>query len=338
MKRLKSLSIFASVVTLLCVTASAAANQTVDITSIKNYDLALKTPIAVDNVELSPQLGQWRAGPGESLGIDNPFENAGIDMHIGNGHWVEKNAEIATLKGPSVEHFYHRLETIREQYQIATEQYQVKKKLYTQKAISSSDWRLFLSEYVVLSDNMHEVNVLLQRFTKTSADSTQLKAPASGLWRSSVQPNMLGHLIPASAMRIAVSVPSQYASNIRRLQVKGKSVAVELPEKISRNGYVTLWSEPVTDRDLYLDEVLNITPLVSLENAFKVPASAVSSINGKNVVFVVQNTSIQPITINIISIDNNDYFITSDSPITTDIATSSVAALKGIFDAQESEQ
>jgi len=338
MKRSNSLAIFASVFMSLCFVTSATANQTVDIAALKNYDLSLKKPIAVDHIALSPQLGQWRAGPGESLGIDNPFENADIEMHLGNGRWVEKGAAIATLKGPSVEHFYHRLETIQEQYQIATEQYQVKKKLYAQKAISSNDWRLFLNDYLVLSDNMHEVNVLLQRFTKTSDDSTQLKAPESGLWRSSAQPNMMGHLIPESHMRIAVSVPSKHAASIQKLQVKDKSFLVALPEQISRNGFVTLWSEPVSDNSLKIDEVFDVTPLVNLKNAFKVPASAVSSINGKTVVFAVQNTLIRPINVDIVSIDNNEYFITSESPISTDIATSSVAALKSIFDAQENEQ
>jgi len=337
MRYLKSFILLASVATPLCLLTPANAKQTIDTNAIKSYSLSLKKPIEVEYVELSPQLGQWRAGPGESLGIDNPFENASIEMHIGDGQWVEQDAGIATLTGPSVEHFYHRLETVQEQYQIATEQYQVKKELYTQKAISSNDWRLFLNDFLVLSDNMHEINVLLQRFTKVGTQSAQLKAPESGLWRNSSQPKMLGHLIPESRMRIAVSVPLKFAANIRKLKVGEKSFSVELPDKVSKNGFVTLWSEPVTDKNLKMNEVLDVTPLINLNNTFKIPASAVSSINGKAVVFGVQNATMRPIIVDILHIENGNYFVTSASPLSSDIATSSVAALKGIFEAQENK-
>lgn len=315
-----------------------SAQTAVSIAELKNYELGLQQPEVADMVPGAPLLATYQPMTQKHLVIANPFENAHVQFAVTDGTRVNLGQRIATITGPSVEHFFHRLETVKAQYDVAQQQHKSKYNLYQRNALSADDWQNFLDQYIRLSDQMHEIKILLSRFHQLADDSAELKAPIDGVWQSDADDMRIGYVIDRSEIRLAVQAPNELASSVHHISVQGERFTIDYREQSTRNGFTTLWSSPLTESTFTLYQRMSVIPLRNIANAFKVPGSAVSSLNGEPVVFSVDKQTIHPIPVRVSAVEGEDYYVAASTSLDNPIVTHSVAALKGIIDSREEAQ
>ncbi|MBY6062728.1 hypothetical protein [Pseudidiomarina sediminum] len=321
----------------LSVPCAVAQNTSVPLQAVDNYALDLEPALAVQMIPLAPVLATVRAAAGQPLQIPQPFENVAIQLHVSDGTSIAAQTHVATLQGPAVEHFFHRYQLLSEQYSVAQRQYQSKRKLYAQQAISANDWQQFLTEYLRLSDTMHELEVLRQQYQQVNDDTAHYFAPNAGIWRISNQTGQLGSLLPTSQLRLAIQVATHDAETIEAIQLEEQQLPILARDHASTNGLVTLWSAVPKNTAWPLQQTLNVQPLTALSNSYRVAASAITTINAQTVVFEQHGEQLRVVPVTLVSLVDNHYFVTATSDIQGRIATASVAALKGQLESEEQD-
>lgn len=322
-------SVIALALSGLATTTTVLAAQSISVEQVSNYDLRPQAAVKADNVAFAPVTGSYQTTPGSVLTLPNPFENAAVDYQVVDGQAVESGTLIAQLHGPSVEHFFHRVETLQEQYDVAAKQYQSKKKLYQNNAIAADEWQQFLTQYISLNDTLHEINVVLRRVKQTAAQSAQLIATEPGVWRTSSNGQQLGTLTAHARLAIVAEVPIEQAKRISSLNINGQKLRVSQREQTVRNGFVRIWSEPPENINWTIGQRVNVVPQATIENAYLLPASAIVTLQDQPVIFSIENATINAEPIELLSLSGEHYFVRSTTPLNI-IATHSVAALKVI--------
>ncbi|MGM0526122.1 MAG: membrane fusion-like protein [Pseudomonadota bacterium] len=317
-------------------TTTTLAAQSISVEQVSHYDLRPQQAKKAERVSFPPVTGRYQATPGSMLTLPNPFENAAVNYLIVDGQKVEDGTLIAQLHGPSVEHFFHRVETIKEQYDVAAKQYQSKKQLYQKNAIAADEWQQFLTHYISLSDTLHDVNVVLRRVTQTSEQSAKLIAKESGIWRNSHNDQELGTLLTRARLAIVAEVPVEQAHRITSLEVNSKQLQVRQREQTVRNGFVRLWSEPPRQTDWIIGQRFTVEPQSIIDDAYRVPASSIATLKDQAVIFTIENATITAVAVELLSFRDGHYFIQSTAPL-NNIATHSVAALKVLAKEQEAQ-
>ncbi|RUO76173.1 membrane fusion-like protein [Idiomarina seosinensis] len=315
---------------------NALAAQSIAAEQVSNYELRPQTAETAETVTFAPVTGRYQTTPGSVLTLSNPFDNAAIDYAVVDGQTLELGTLIAQLNGPSVEHFFHRVDMLQEQYDVATKQYQSKKRLYENNAIAADEWQQFLTQYINLSDTMHDINVVLRRVTQTGEQSAQLIATESGIWRTSSNSQQLGSLLTQERLAVVVEIPMAQAKRITHLQINSRQLPVRQREQTVRNGFVRVWSESPGQVAWTIDQRFTVDPQAKLENAYRVPASAIATLQDQVVVFSMDNSTIKAVPVELLSLQNTHYFVQSATSLNR-IATNSVAALKVITEEQEAQ-
>lgn len=319
------------------VTASnASAAQSIAVEQVSNYELRPQTAETADVVTFAPVNGRYQTTPGNVLTLPNPFDNAAVDYAVVDGQQLEPGTVIAQLTGPSVEHFFHRVDMLQEQYAVATQQYQNKKRLFENNAIAADEWQQFLTQYINLSDTLHDINVVLRRVTQTGEQSARLIATESAIWRASNNSQQLGSLLTESRLAVVAEIPVAQAKRITHLQINSLQLPVNQREKTVRNGFVRVWSEPPGHLAWTIDQRFTVEPQAKLENAYRVPASAIATLQDKTVVFSIEDAVIKAVPVELLSLQNTHYFVQSETALNR-IATNSVAALRVIAEEQEAQ-
>ncbi len=330
------LSAFLITVATVHLPAEAFAAQSIALERVKNYELRPEPAIKVEQVNFSPVIGRYQSAPGRLLTLSNPFESAAVNYQVADGQHVSQGDVIATLYGPSVEHFFHRLETLQEQYEVATRQYQNKKSLYQNSAIAADEWQTFLKEYLNLSDAMHEMRVIQERIRQMSEQSAELIAKEPGTWRISNHSATLGSLLMASRLALVAEVPVSQAPYITQLAVAGHYLNVRTREQTTRNGFVRIWSEAPKNVDWIVGQTFNVVPSATVNNAYRVPASSIATLANNTVVFVIESNAIVAVPVELLSLSGDQYFVKAAESLNT-LVTHSVSALKVLADAEEAQ-
>lgn len=317
-------------------TANALAAQSIAVEQVSNYELRPQTAETAEVVTFSPVTGRYQTTPGSVLTLPNPFDNAAVDYAVVDGQVLESGTLIAQLNGPSIEHFFHRVDMLQEQYAVATNQYQSKKRLYENNAIAADEWQQFLTQYINLSDTLHEINVVLDRVKQTGEQSAQLIATETGIWRTSTHSQQLGSLHTQERLAVVAEIPLAQAKSITHLQINSLQLPIKQREQTVRNGFVRIWSEPPGQVAWTINQRFTVEPQAKLENAYRVPASAIATLQEETVVFSMDSSTIKAVPVELLSLQNTHYFVQSETALNR-IATHSVAALKVIADEQEAQ-
>lgn len=315
---------------------NALAAQSIAVEQVSNYELRPQTAETAEVVTFSPVTGRYQTTPGSVLTLANPFDNAAVDYAVVDGQALEPGTLIAQLNGPSVEHFFHRVDMLQEQYAVATRQYQSKKRLFENNAIAADEWQQFLTHYISLSDTFHEINVVLNRVQQTGEQSAKLISTEAGIWRTSTNSQQLGSLLTKERLAVVAEIPLAQAKNITHVQINSLQLPVRQREQTVRNGFVRVWSEPPGQVAWTIDQRFTVEPQAKLENTYRVPASAIATLQDQAVVFSIDNSTIKAVPVELLSLQNAHYFVLSATALNR-IATNSVAALKVIANEQEAQ-
>ena len=315
---------------------NALAAQSIAADQISNYELRPQTAEKAEMVAFAPVTARYQTTPGSVLTLPNPFDNAAVDYTVVDGQALESGTLIAQLSGSSVEHFFHRVDILQEQYNVASKQYQSKKRLYENNAIATDEWQQFLTQYINLSDTLHDINVILKWVAQTGEQSAKLLATEPGVWRTSDNSQQLGSLLTKERFAVVAEIPIAQAKRITHLQINNLQLAVRQREQTVRNGFVRVWSESPRQVDWAIDQRFTVAPLAAIDNAYRVPASAIATLKDQAVVFNIENTVINAVPVELLSLHGSYYFVQSTIPL-DNIATHSVAALKVIAEEREAQ-
>ena len=254
-----------------------------------------------------------------------------------DGQSVAAGDTVARISGPAVEHFFDRLEIVTEQFAVATQQYTNKKKLYQANALSADEWQQFLSGYIELSDAMHELNIQTALFSQTAEDVATLQVPSAGKWLAATEAMAVGQLLPQTRLAFAAEVPASVASDVQALEIQGQRIEVIRYGESSRNGLVKVWAS-ASDNKWLLGETYAAQPIIAAEQAYRVPVAAVTSLYDKSIVFVADAALIQPVEVEIQSLADGHYYVTTQQALTSQLVTASVPALQALLIEQESDE
>jgi hypothetical protein len=335
MTRRRSISLLLAVSSLFNVAALAQQPASVAVNSVAKYQLGLSSAKQVQQAYLPPVIASYQASPGQPLSITNPFAGAAISYQAADGAKVTQGSPLALLQGPSVEHFFHRLERIKEQYAVAQKQYQNKQSLYQANAISANEWQDFLDNYIAITDSMHEVTIILERFQPTGERTVILSAPNNGIWHYSSNASEVGTLVAQAQLLVAADIPLAMADTVTGLNIGDTQLTISKRAQSTRNGFVRVWANTDASNSWRVGQTLTATPVINIDNGYQIPASAVTSLNDSSIVFMRDDEQLVAIAVEIISAVDNDYMVAAKRPLTGTIVTRSIAAVKAIVEQGE---
>ncbi|MGM0480539.1 MAG: hypothetical protein ACQEQZ_01265 [Pseudomonadota bacterium] len=314
---------------------AAVAVETVSADDMKNYQLGLSDPTPAENVVLAPVIAQWTFAPGSPLKIAHPFEQAKIDILVADSQYLNKGTQVATISGPSVTHFYHRLDVVEQQFKVAEQRYQSNQRLFEDNAIAAEQWQQTLTHFLQQADQYHEIQVFAERFQQIDDNRASFSMPADGIWQLSDSADVLGMVMAQEDLRIGAQVPQQIAPHVRALVVGNNQYNVSFREQSSNNGMVTLWSEPARQDPWRINQILSAKPSITVENAVQIPATALTSLAGQATVFVVRNNEFIPVAVDVVAQRSDFYVVVPQQTLGGQIVTESIGALKGIYSDEE---
>ncbi|WP_404399497.1 hypothetical protein LG288_07315 [Idiomarina seosinensis] len=329
----KPLAVFFNCLTVLFFLGSGVtiAADTIAAEQLKNYQLGLSDARPAEAVTLAPVIGRWTFAPGSPLTIAHPFEHSKIDVLVGNSQYLDKGTQVATISGPSVSHFYHRLNIIEQEFQVAEQRYQSNQQLFKDNAISAEQWQQTLADFLKLADQYHETQVVAERFQQMGEDRAAFTMPADGIWQLADEPGVLGTVLPKNSLRIGARVPQQLVDHVVALTLSDKQYAVSFRDKNAQNGLVTLWSEPAYDDSWQINQILSVQPSITIEGALHIPAGALTSLAGQPTVFIARNDEFRPVAVDIVAQHSDFYVVVPQQAFDGQLVTESIGALKGIY-------
>ena len=140
----------------------------------------------------------------------------------------------------------------------------------------------------------------------------------------------------SSRLALVAEVPVSQAPYVTQIATGGYELDVIMRDQTARNGFVKIWSMAPQNTNWVVGQTFNVVPSAIVNNAYKVPASAIATLGNNTVVFVIKSNDIVAVSVELLSLSGDHYFVTSVEPLTT-LATHSVAALKMLADAEEGQ-
>ncbi|UAA38643.1 hypothetical protein KIH87_18595 [Paraneptunicella aestuarii] len=327
---------------------SAYANESIAIKDLGSLELEFTQVKTADVYNGQPLSAEVTFSMSQQFLITAPFQPQRVDMLFPHGTPVKQGQIIATLSGSEVHHFQEQLASQEFVYGVSLKRYNEGKNLFEKGAISIHVWSEIAEQYHAIRIELGHLQHFSELLNIDSAhmDTAKLMAPADGILFYPEMLNLdtmdpvLGAIIPADKIRLAVAAPVQLAGQIESVSTRlcaNMPIKIENMEGTAENFHVSLWSEPLPEScSLKLGQTLRVVP--QLEQAsMLVPQSSVFNWQNSSHVLVKQGNQVQAVPVNVLASNRTvnqvaQYYLELNSALTNnEVLSRSVSAVQGMM-------
>ena len=325
----------------LLVLAAAASAQSVQLAALGALQLEFERALPVAAYPGQPVAAQVTYRKGEAFNVPSPGRVQQIEYLVQPGATVVQGQPFAVLRGPEMHHFEMSYRSSQALASAAERRFKSNKGLYERKAISESQWLEISEQYYALALEYEHMRHFFELVVDgdDDADALTLAAPLAGRIdyssadRGVEEGDSIALFVPATAIRLQAALPIALAAEVVSLHAAGCELAIERVSAMTDGFFVQAWTRslPPSCR-LMLGQQVLATPMVRVDDAYRVPRSAVFRLERENYVLVRDGESLLAVAVTPLAAEAGDYVLqAADVLRNAEVLVSSVSAVQGIL-------
>ncbi len=321
-------------------TSGPSAADSIDVTSLGRLDLEYRTVVEIDTYPGQPLAAEVSFRQGEAFSVVTPYRVQRLSYLLPPGAEVTARQPIAVLEGPEIHHFLSEFDVKQQLLENAERRFINNRELYAKKAIESSQWLRISEDYYRLKlefEHMRHFHALLLE-DDGEDDVVTITAPVDGVIKySQATPGILAGeelavIIPPSAIRLQVALPSSQRGHLAGFDAGGCRLGFALVGAIARDFFVEAWSTPLQPECRLLPgERLMVVPRYSIDG-YRVDRASVFQWQGRAHLFVLDGNRLEPVPVDVAGTVEGDYVVSSQLALTgREVLVTSVSAVQGVL-------